>query len=206
MPPAPRLLAVSDGAARGTAIAGFARWCAALAAAGVDALQVREPELDDRDLFALARAARGAFPRPGRLFVSRRFDLALAAGADGVQLPASGLPVAAVRRAVGDRLLVGRSTHAVQEVVAARDAGADFALFGPIFDTPSKRGRLAPRGLDELARAAAAGLPVVAVGGIGPTRVAAALAAGAAGVAAIRAFADGAAAAEMAAAAREAAP
>lgn len=199
----PRLLAVSDGSARHRTRASWQAWCESLATAGIDGLQIREPEIDDRLLFELGGAARRAFPRPGTLSVSRRFDVALAVAADAVQLPARGLSVAAVRRAVGARLLVGRSTHTLEEVEAARDAGADFVLFGPIFETPSKRGMLSPRGLEELARAVATGLPVVAVGGIDATVVSRVLAAGATGAAAIRAFSDAASTAEMVAAARE---
>jgi thiamine-phosphate pyrophosphorylase len=198
----PRLLAVSD---RHLLPAdGWETWCAGLAVAGVDGLQVRERDLDDRELLALVEAARRTFAPPGQLLVSRRCDVALAAGADGVQLPADGLPIALARRATADRLAIGRSTHRLEEIDAARREGADFASLGPIFDTPSKRGRIAPLGLDLLASAAARGLPLVAIGGIDATNVAAAFAAGAAGVAAIRAFADGAATAALVAAAREA--
>lgn len=204
MPAIPRLLAVSDRRTRGDR--GWLDWCAALARLGVDGLQVREGELDDGALAALSRAARSAFPAPRTLLVNRRGDIARLAGADGVHLPADGLPIAVARAVVGAGALVGRSTHRVEEVVAARDAGADYAIFGPLFDTPSKRGRIAPRGLGELVAAAACGLPVIAIGGIEPQRVAAVLAAGAAGVAAVRAFVDDEATAAMVAAAREAAP
>jgi len=204
MPALPRLLAVSD--RDRLAERDWEAWCAALAGAGVDGLQVRERGLDDRDLFALVVAARRAFPPPGRLLVNRRCDIALAAAADGVHLAADGLPIRRVRGAVGHRLLVGRSTHRLEEVDAARRAGADYAIFGPIFDTPSKRGRVAPRGLGMLAEAAALGLPLIAIGGIAADNVAATLAAGAAGVAAIRAFARDESTAALVAAAREATP
>jgi len=201
MPAIPRLLAVSDGRARDRH--DWSAWCAGLAARGVDGLQVREPALADGELLELVRAARAAFPPPRTLLVNRRGDVARLAGADGVHLPASGLPVAAARAVVGPELLVGRSTHTVDEVAAARDAGADYAVFGPVCDTPSKRELLSARGLDAVAAAAALGLPVIAIGGVTAENASRILAAGAAGVAAIRAFRDEAAAAALVAVVRE---
>jgi thiamine-phosphate pyrophosphorylase len=184
----PRLLAISDPAA----VPGpdWDRWCAGLRAASVDGLQVRRPEGTDRELVELAFAARAAFPAPGALFVNRRPEIALTAQADGVQLPSAGLPVAEVARTFGARLLVGRSTHSVEEVLQARDQGADFALFGPIFDTPSKAGRLAARGISLLRDAVATGLPVLAVGGIDQGNAFRVAESGAWGLAAIRWFQD----------------
>lgn len=203
MPAIPRLLAVSDRRRLGDRA--WPDWCATLARLGVDGLQVREAGLDDGALAELVCAARAAFPAPRTLLVSRRGDIARLARADGVHLPADGLPIAVARAVVGAGAFVGRSTHRLEEIVAARDDGADYAIFGPIYDTPSKRGRIAPRGLGALPAAAACGLPVIAIGGIAPSLVGAVLAAGAAGVAAIRAFADDETAAAMVAAAREAA-
>lgn len=184
---APRLLAVSDRHALGAT--SFESWCRQLAAAGVAALQVREKDLDDRARFELACAARAAFPPPGTLLVNGRVDLALAAAADGVHLPATGLPVAALRRATRRPLLVGRSTHTLAEVRRALAEGADYVVFGPIFATPSKAGRIRPRGISSLAAAAAIGIPVLALGGIEDgERAERALAAGAWGVAGVRGF------------------
>ena len=116
-----------------------------------------------------------------------------AAGCDGVQLTARSLEASVVRRAFGPDFLVGVSTHALQEARAARDAGADFAVFGPVFDTPSKRQYGPPLGLEHLREAARAlaPLPLVAVGGINEENAREVLRAGARGVAAIRLFADG---------------
>jgi len=188
MPSPPRLLPVSD--RRLLAGASFAGWAAQLAALGVDALLVRERDLDDRLLDELASETRRTFSRPARLLVHRRVDLAALADADGVHLPADGLPVGKVRAEAPAGFLIGRSTHTSEEVASARDEGADYVLFGPIFDTPSKAGILPPRGLAELARVAALGVPVVAIGGIDEHSAPRVLAAGAAGIAAIRAFAD----------------
>lgn len=198
---APRLLAVTTGAAAPAET--LAAWAGALAAAGVDALQLREPALGDRQLFerALRLCASRREGRP-RVFVNARADVALAAGADGVHLPAAGLEVARVREWVGDRLALGVSTHAVEEVAAAREAGADYALFGPVYPTPSKPGRVAGDRLDELERAAALGLPVLAIGGVTIERLAAVARAGATGAAGIRVFQEVPALPELAAEAR----
>ena len=167
------------------------RWCGDLGAAGVDGLQVRRKHGSDRELLALATTARAA---AGTLtvIVNARLDIALTAGADGVQLPASGLPVDRVRGALGPTparaLLVGRSTHTPDEVRLARDQGADYVLFGPVFDTPSKAGRIPARGLPGHAQAVSCGLPVLALGGIDAGNASHVLDTGAWGLAAIRWF------------------
>lgn len=200
----PRLLAISD---RRRLAAPFPEWVAALAAAGVDGVQLREKEADDGELLALGRIARALLPAAA-LLVNGRLDVALASGADGVHLPADGLPAApllAWAAGLGRRPLVGRSTHTLAEVAAARDEGADYVTFGPVFATPGKG---APVGTAALAAAARLGVPVLALGGVEPERVAEAIATGAHGVAAIRAFrtADAAAAMVAAAAAAPARP
>jgi len=192
----PRLLAISSPEASPGPV--WRRWCNDLGAAGVDGLQVRRKGASDRDLLDLAIAARACAGAPETLLINSRLDIALAAGADGVQLPATGLPIARVRRALASvtstPLLVGRSTHHPDEVRAARDEGADFALFGPVFETPSKAGVLAARGLAALKQAVDTGLPVIALGGIDAVHAERVLDQGAWGLAAIRWFADPAAA------------
>jgi len=188
MPTVPRLLAVSDAAAR--AGRELAAWSATLAAVGVDGLELREKSLDDRELLERARRVRSAFAAPRVLVVNGRLDVALAAGADGVHLPADGVSIARVRGSEASAFLVGRSTHELAEVEAAAAAGADYVVFGPLFPTPSKAGRLVPRGLVILRLACGFGLPVIAIGGIDDRNAQEALAAGAHGVAAIRAFAS----------------
>jgi thiamine-phosphate pyrophosphorylase len=95
------------------------------------------------------------------------------------------VPAAALRRRFGPGLLLGVSTHRVEEVERARDEGADYAVFGPVWETPGKG---PATGVEELARAAASGLPVYALGGVTIERFGEVAAAGAAGVAAIRLF------------------
>lgn len=186
----PRLLAVADPGPGASAGPDWKRWCEALARAGVDGLQLRDRGLGDRLRFERAIVARASLPAPSLLFVNSRADLALAAAADGVQLPASGLPLQPLRAAFGDRLGFGRSTHRIDEIRAAGDEGIDFVLFGPIFATPSKVGRIEPRGISSLAEAVRVGPPVIAIGGIDFTNAAAVAATGVAGIAAIRLFAE----------------
>jgi thiamine-phosphate pyrophosphorylase len=179
------LLAISDRVSLGDLGIERADWLRALGEGGIGAVQLREKDLDDRDLYALARLARPLLPPPARLLVNGRLDVALAAGADGVHLPADGVPAAALRARFGPGVLIGRSAHSVAEVERARDDGADYATFGPVYATPGKG---APTGVGELARAAASGLPVYALGGVTLERFGELAAAGAAGVAAIRLF------------------
>jgi thiamine-phosphate pyrophosphorylase len=156
---------------------------------GSAAIHLREKDLGGRDLLRLARELLAVCRGAGQLLlVNDRADVALAAGADGVHLPSAGLPPAEARRLLGPRLLVGVSCHSAGEVRRAREGGADFATFGPVFDTPSKRAFGPPTGLPALAAAAAIGLPLVGLGGVDPGNAAAVRAAGAGGVAAIRAW------------------
>jgi thiamine-phosphate pyrophosphorylase len=120
--------------------------------------------------------------------VNDRLDVAVAVGADGVQLGAGSLDVAAARR-LGPAWLVGRSVHAVADAHAARAAGADYLLAGPVFATATHPGA-PPLGLDALGAIVAVGLPVIAIGGVTLAGIPALRAAGAWGAAAIRALWD----------------
>jgi thiamine-phosphate pyrophosphorylase len=159
-------------------------------AAGPGAVQLREKDLAGRALYARAERLVERCRAAGvKLLVNERADVALAAGADGVHLPETGLPVAAARGIVGPDRLVGCSVHAAS-LLAAR-SGADFVLFGPVYDTPAKRAFGAPQGIARLAEVARASrVPVLAVGGITPERVPDVLRAGATGVAVIGAILD----------------
>jgi len=156
---------------------------------GVDAVQLREKDLTTRELLALARELRAITLRHGaRLLINDRVDVALAVHADGVHLPADSFRIEDARGMLGADATIGVSTHAIDELVRAAAAGADFAVFGPVFDTPAKRPFGAPHGLDALRRAVAAvTIPVVAIGGIDAANAAAVLATGCRGVAVIRA-------------------
>ena len=159
-------------------------------AVGLRAVQLREKDLAVRDLLTLAAPLREATRRHGaRLLINDRADVALATGADGVQRTHDSLPVAALRRISPAPFLIGASVHAEAEARQAATDGADFLVFGPVYETPSKRAYGPPQGLAALRRVAAAvDRPVIAIGGINPARVAEVLAAGAAGVAVISAI------------------
>ena len=158
-------------------------------AGGADAVQLREREMSGGDLFQLAEELRRAASDAGAaLIVNRRVDLALAVGADGVQLGWRSLGVESVREIAGDRLRVGASCHCEAELDAAQEAGADYAILGPVFSTPSKRGLVDPIGPERLAGLVAGrSIPIVAIGGIAPENVGAVRQSGVAGVAVISA-------------------
>lgn len=140
----------------------------AAVAAGVDLVQLREKDLSGRTLFDLAgRMAAICHAAGARLLINDRLDVALAAGADGVHLPADGLPAAAVRARIGDRLLIGVSTHSAAEAARAERDGADFVVLGPVFPTASKRRYGPPLGLEPLRAAMEqVKIPVYAIGGV----------------------------------------
>ena len=158
--------------------------------AGLKAVQLREKDLAVRDLLSMARALRESTRRHGaKLLVNDRADVALAVGADGVHRAGTSLPVSAIRAISPPGFLIGASVHSVAEARAAEPDGADFLLFGPIYDTPSKRQYGLPQGLSALERVASAvRLPIFAVGGVTPARVAEVVRAGASGVAVIAAI------------------
>lgn len=157
----------------------------ALAAAGVDGFQVRDKAASTRDLLALTGAVRDAVG-PAVVTVDDRLDVALAAGADGVHLGAEDLPVRDARR-LAPRLLIGATCRTATAVRAARDDGADYAGFGPVFATGSKVGLPDPLGAAAIG-AAAGVLPLVAIGGIDAAGAARVRDAGAHGVALIGAI------------------
>jgi len=159
---------------------------------GLVAVHLREKDLGGAALLELARRLLSVVRHHGqRLLVNDRADIALAAGADGVHLPSSGLPPEAALGLLGPDSLVGVSCHSADDVRRARDGGASFATFGPVWDTPSKRRYGAPVGLPALAEGMTLGLPLVALGGITPENSRLARDAGAAGVAVIRAWLEG---------------
>jgi thiamine-phosphate pyrophosphorylase len=106
--------------------------------AGVGLVQLREKDLEDRRLYELAVEFRRRTGAAGALLIiDDRVDIALAAGADGVHLGQTDLPVAAARRIAPD-LIIGASTHSLEEALAAQEAGAGYVNIGPIFATTTK--------------------------------------------------------------------
>jgi thiamine-phosphate pyrophosphorylase len=137
-------------------------------AGGVDMVQLRDRSLDDEGVLAAAAPLRAACDAHGALlWINDRPDLALAAGADGVHVGQDDVPVAEVRRRVGDDLLVGLSTHAADQLEAGIASGVDQLSVGPVWETPTKPGRPAA-GLPYVRHAARRRPPVpwFAIGGI----------------------------------------
>jgi thiamine-phosphate pyrophosphorylase len=124
--------------------------------------------------------------------VNDRSDIARAAGADGVHLTTQSLPAKVVRSVYGQEFLIGVSTHSSEEALTAKSGGADLVVFGPVFDTESKRTFGEPQGLTKLQEVtnALGEFPVLAIGGITTDNVGACLEAGARGIAAIRLLND----------------
>ena len=159
---------------------------------GVDVIQLRDKALDDDGIVVAARAFRAAADQAGALFVlNDRPDLVDACRADGVHVGQDDATPAGARAAVGEQRIVGRSTHAPDQLAAAEaDPDVDYLAVGPVHATPTKPGRPAA-GLDYVRHAAEhAQLPWFAIGGIDPASVRAVVAAGAARIAVVRAITE----------------
>jgi thiamine-phosphate diphosphorylase len=184
--PRPIIYPITSGKATPQTIPDILRLVRAVVEAEVPQFQIREKSLPARVLYELtSRAAEITRGSKTRLLVNDRSDIARAAGADGVHLTTRSLPADVVRGIYGSEFLIGVSTHSLEEALAARDAGADFIVFGPVFE---KLGFGAPQGLDKLRQVAGelGEFPVLAIGGITLENFHACLNVGASGVAAIR--------------------
>ena len=165
----------------------------AAVAAELSLIQIREKQLSTRVLYELV--VRGAALTRGtrsRLLVNDRVDVALTAPADGVHLTSGSMPAAAARQLCSSEFLIGASTHSLAEAKAAQEGGADFVLFGPVFETESKKIFGPPQGLEKLKEVSRelAALPVLAIGGVTVENSLECFQAGASGVAAIRLLGD----------------
>jgi thiamine-phosphate pyrophosphorylase len=170
---------------------------------GVDYIQLREKDLSARELESLAReavrAVRDTSSRT-RLLINSRSDVALSVDADGVHLPADDVSASDARallaRAGRPQALVAVSCHTLSEVVSAEAGGANFAVFGPVFEKLGGRadaaqaaaGLAALRDICDRTAVTVKRMPVLALGGVTVENAAQCVKAGAAGVAGIRLF------------------
>ncbi len=188
-PPLPRLHLIVDPALcreRGIAPADLA--ARAVAGGRAVAVHLRGSATTAAALWRLATDLRAVIAPPALLIVNDRADIAVAVGADGVHLGGHGLPLAAARRVVGPRFLVGRSVHGVAEARAAEREGADYALLGTIYPTASHPGAAGAGPALVRAVRAAVDLPIIAIGGIDGATLGEVLDAGADGAAVLRAI------------------
>ncbi len=157
--------------------------------AGIGLVQLREKHLSAKELFDLANQLRAINHTYGStLIINDRVDIALMTEADGVHLPESGISIQIAKHWLNGKY-VGKSVHSIQAGIEASTQGADYILFGPIFDTPSKRPFGAPQGIEKLEELCQhVSCPVFAVGGVTPENAKKCLNAGAYGLAAIGAL------------------
>lgn len=156
---------------------------------GVKGIQLREKDLDGRELYLLAEKIMGLCVRwKASLLINDRIDVALGVGAEGVHLGGGSLPVGVTRELVGAERLIGVSVHSLEEAQGAERAGADFLVFGPIYFTLSKAAYGRPQGIGLLKKVVEkVSIPVYPIGGIVVARIAELKGTGVRGVALITA-------------------
>jgi len=157
---------------------------------GVKAVQLREKDLSAAELLPLATQLRDLTRSHGALlFINDNIDIALAVEADGVHLGSHSEATEVIRTKVGEKMLIGVSTHSKEEIEIAAKQGADFVTFGPVYATPSKAKYGKPQGLKKLSEACRnSSIPVFALGGITPERATEVKQVGAKGIALISAI------------------
>jgi thiamine-phosphate pyrophosphorylase len=158
--------------------------------AGVPAIQLRERDFSARELVTLAREVQAVTAlRRSQLLINDRIDVALALEGVGVHLRSNSLPVSVARQLLGAQRLLGVSVHVVEEVVSAESQGADYIVFGPIYETPSKQLFGPPLGIHTLEKACRlVRIPIIGIGGVTAERAREMRRAGAFGVAVITAI------------------
>ncbi|MBI5375808.1 MAG: thiamine phosphate synthase [Candidatus Schekmanbacteria bacterium] len=157
---------------------------------GVDSIQVREKDLNARELYKLVQEIKIASGKSAKIIINDRVDVAIAAGVDGIHLGWKSLPLYEVKKLLKPySMIVGVSCHGVEDAVTAEKEGADYITYGPVFKTPSKEGLIEPRGIEgiKLIRKNVS-VPVIAIGGIDIENCKDVIDAGADGVAMIRAI------------------
>ena len=158
---------------------------AAAVRGGVDLVQLRAKDLPGGQLLDLSTGLLQALDGRAKLIINERADVALVAGADGVQLGERGLPVAAARKALGGQALIGRSVHSLDSAELAERDNASFLVVGTMFASRSHPGE-EPAGPKFMAQIAGlCRLPLIGIGGITPDNAAQVIDAGASGVAVI---------------------
>lgn len=155
---------------------------------GAKIVQLREKELGDGDLYRLARECRELTAQAGvLLMINDRVDIALGVGADGVHIGQDDFPLEAARR-LGPELILGQSTHSLEEALQAQQAGADYVNIGPIFPTATKDGLSTFLGPEVISRIGPhLHIPFTVMGGINQTNLSEVLAHGAGKVAVVTA-------------------
>lgn len=139
---------------------------------GARMIQLREKELSGRDLYRLALEFREITRRSEvLLIINDRLDIALAVDADGVHLGQDDLPVPAARKLAPD-LILGASTHSLEEALRAQGEGADYVNIGPIFPTNTKAGVKELLGPDAIAEIGPhLSIPFTVMGGINESNI-----------------------------------
>ena len=162
---------------------------AAAVAGGVDMVQLREKDMPGGRLLELANQINDATEGRSLLMINERADVALAAGAPGVQLGEEGLPVSTAKQILGPDRLVGRSVHSVEGAVEAAHQGADLLVVGTMYATRSHPGAAAigPGLVRETAKRCS--VPIIGIGGINTSNLGKVLRAGACGSAIAQHFA-----------------
>ncbi|MCP4007621.1 MAG: thiamine phosphate synthase [bacterium] len=157
---------------------------------GASVIQLRLKHTDDGEALELAAWAAGRATEAGALLIiNDRFDLADLSGAHGVHLGHDDLPPERVPKSIREKLIVGLSTHTLEQVEASRTRPIDYVAFGPVFGTRSKDSEYAARGLALLSEAVTLAVhPLVAIGGIDAQNLAGVCEAGASAAALISAI------------------
>lgn len=165
-------------------------FCQTAVQAGIDIIQVREKDLPTNQLSEfVAKLAKQVKHTNTIVLVNDRLDIALSYEADGIHLPSNSFPINKVRKLVGKKFIISVAAHSIKEAQLAAEAGADYVLFSPIFDTPSKTIYGPALGLAVLEQAVkSVKCPIIALGGINQSNAKVVLDCKVAGLAAIRLF------------------